>query len=576
MRTAIPLLALALLSCAPQESAEKNDADPQTTSGVRFTDSPSLQRDAAWSPDGKWIAYAAASGFVLNSDEDIWKQPVDGGDPIQITSGPDADGYPSWSPDGKWISFVSNRDGTNNFWIVSADGGTPWQLTTPIDSLRVAKDGGTTSWSPDGKWITFGAERDGNYDIWAIPSAGGKVRRITTNPARDLFPSWSPDGEWIAFSSMRMENIDIWVISAAGGDARQVTQTGADWVPSWSPDGKWIAFQSTREGKTQDIWIIPTEGGRARRAFSLPEVNVAVARWSPDGTRIACNGGLPTFDVWRMPAAGGEPTHVTRLRGQQSAPRASWSPDGMHIVFVEEDGQERDIWRMELESGNRQRITEEGAGGWRGTPAWSPDGQRVSYTGADNHIWTVPAEGGRSRQLTVSPGEQTTSAWSPDGQRIAYTASSNGVSGWDIWTIPARGGTAEKLVDWLTGEYEPDWSPDGRHIAFTSLRQPPGMEDKGLQLHIWVAPVDEGERAYLTEGSFPSWSPDGTELVFVSNSNDIWKIPAAGGEAVCLLETDYEEWEPSWSPDGSQILFVSITAASDIWIADVSGVITEE
>ena len=96
--------------------------------------------------------------------------------------------------------------------------------------------------------------------------------------------------------------------------------------------------------------------------------------------------------------------------------------------------------------------------------------------------------------------------------------------------------------------------------------------------NVWVLTIESGETEWLCEGFSPSWSPDGTRLCFVQGflkeeNNDIWTIPASGGEPTRLLQTpDIEETLTAWSPDGERILFTTASlGASDIWIADVSG-----
>ena len=86
-------------------------------------------------------------------------------------------------------------------------------------------------------------------------------------------------------------------------------------------------------------------------------------------------------------------------------------------------------------------------------------------------------------------------------------------------------------------------------------------------------PAAGGEATFLTAcgtGGIPSYSPDGGEILFVRDE-DIWKIPAAGGEPVQLTRTHERELSPGFSPDGTRIMFMRTSAhAGDIWIADMS------
>ena len=93
---------------------------------TRLTFGPGLQTDPAFSPDGKFIAYASdrAGNF------DIWVQALSGGsEPVQVTKSPAQDTQPAWSPDGGTLVFRSERGGGGLF-LVPAFGGAERRLTS--------------------------------------------------------------------------------------------------------------------------------------------------------------------------------------------------------------------------------------------------------------------------------------------------------------------------------------------------------------------------------------------------------------------------------------------------------------
>jgi len=90
------------------------------------------------------------------------------------------------SPDGQWLAFDSNRNGNQDIFKMPVAGGEPIQLTTnPSDDFM-------PSWSPDGKEIAFYSFRTGNRDIHIMNSEGSSIQQVTTDPAHERYPDWSP------------------------------------------------------------------------------------------------------------------------------------------------------------------------------------------------------------------------------------------------------------------------------------------------------------------------------------------------------------------------------------------------
>lgn len=117
----------------------------------------------ALSPDGEKIAY-------IGNDRQLWKIPVLGQNPVQLTNtnSPDGKRDPTWSPDGNYILYASDE---------------------AKDSQDVA-----------------------NYDIWMIEANGVNPRQLTTNGSRDILPLVSPDQRYIYFVSNRGFKEGIWRI----------------------------------------------------------------------------------------------------------------------------------------------------------------------------------------------------------------------------------------------------------------------------------------------------------------------------------------------------------------------------
>jgi len=151
----------------------------QITSGD-FDDS-----EPVWSPDGKLLAFTSNRSKPdpdANYNSDIWVVAADNTDKgahlTQVTTNPGADGSPAWSPDGKWIAYATQLEplifdyATKHLAISPAVGGEAKVLTHAFDR-NVEKP----RFAPDGKSIYFIADDDGTQNLCQIPATGGEIMR---------------------------------------------------------------------------------------------------------------------------------------------------------------------------------------------------------------------------------------------------------------------------------------------------------------------------------------------------------------------------------------------------------------
>ncbi len=251
-------------------------------------------------------------------------------------------------------------------------------------------------------------------------------------------------------------------------------------------------------------------------------------------------------------------------------------------------------------------------------PVLSPDGEWIAFSvtsfdkeanSGSTDIYLAPARGGEPVRLTAHEAGSSSPAWSPDGRTIAFVSSRSGTS--QIWLIPVDGGEARQLTEIPTGASGPKWSPDGSHIIFYSMVWPDCEDDDcnaqrleerenspvqaviadellyrhwdtwrddGRRRHLFVVDTDTGEHRDLLPGAdydcppFPfgdrgdyDISPEGSEVAFAAKVDpnpawhtdiDIFVIPFAGGEPVCITEAyEGEDTGPAYSPDGRWIAF---------------------
>ena len=261
----------------------------------------------------------------------------------------------------------------------------------------------------------------------------------------------------------------------------------------------------------------------------------------------------------------------------------AWSPDSKEVVY----SMAGSLWRQRLDSGSAEQLT---AGpGYDYQPDWSRDGRWIVYTtyykdALELHVLDV--QSGQSKRLTLGGNVNLEPRFSPDGKRIAFVSTAyNGR--FHIFAGDFNSGTLSN-VQRLTGEtrsslpryyysqfdteISPVWSPDGSELVFISNRG--HIYGSGGFWRMKAQPGAEAREIYHEETTWkarPDWSPDGTRLVYSSYRgrqwNQLWVIPANGGDAFPLSYGEYDNTAPRWSPDGQHIAFISNRGGNtSLWI----------
>jgi dipeptidyl aminopeptidase/acylaminoacyl peptidase len=247
-----------------------------------------------WSPDGKLIAYVTRDTpkdkaerekrkkdkfdtIVVDSDfaySHLWVIDVETREKKRLTEGDFTVSNPQWSPNGASIAFVMSKSGV--------------QESSFID-----------------------ISDDRNTDIYIVSANGGSPRQLTTNPGPDANPRWSPDGKLIAYTSNLEQKswaakTDAMVTSPEGGAPRNLTKdfyesaNSGDSSLAWAPDGNALYFASG-VGLYTHIFSVPAGGGEV----------VQVTRESRN---------YSAFDIAGYPAVANPPTPATGPQEAASAP----------------------------------------------------------------------------------------------------------------------------------------------------------------------------------------------------------------------------------------------------------------
>ncbi|MFN0123815.1 MAG: TolB family protein [Blastocatellia bacterium] len=147
--------------------------------------SPSL------TPDGQWLVYQARNKERLV----VWKMPVAGGDPVQLTD--EESRSPVVSPDGQWVGcFMLDRPARIMRLTVAPLAGGPPRF---VCRGNLSPDYNAIQWTADSRFLTFIVTRDGISNIWGQPVGGAPARQLTDFRSDRIFRfAWSPDGKNLA------------------------------------------------------------------------------------------------------------------------------------------------------------------------------------------------------------------------------------------------------------------------------------------------------------------------------------------------------------------------------------------
>src|SRR6266567_5864126 len=129
---------------------------------VEFTTDEGTWLSLDVSPDGKTIVFELLG--------DIYTLPIEGGQAKLIAGGMAFDSQPKFSPDGKWIAFLSDREGSENVWIMKPDGTEPKQISKDPNA-----EFASPNWTPDGQYILVSKAGFGinTFEIWMYHIQGG-------------------------------------------------------------------------------------------------------------------------------------------------------------------------------------------------------------------------------------------------------------------------------------------------------------------------------------------------------------------------------------------------------------------
>ncbi|WP_419861301.1 amidohydrolase family protein [Candidatus Palauibacter sp.] len=232
-------------------------------------------RDPAFSPDGSTVAVS-----ILGK---IWTLPAEGGAARQLTDGASWDTRPAWSPDGRFLAYAARtRQGADILVRNMATGGVRFLHHVPGSV-------GHMQFHPDGSRLFFVDDRS-QYEahVWRIPLAGGEAEQIThTRNWHEWSFALSPDGSRVLLETGRFDGTDLYELDLEEMSLEQVTDTPErEMAVAWSADGTRRAHVMTHNGLDQLVVSEPGQQQLLASAFDQKQL-----AFHPSGEWLLVLGG---------------------------------------------------------------------------------------------------------------------------------------------------------------------------------------------------------------------------------------------------------------------------------------------
>jgi tricorn protease len=154
------------------------------------------ERDPAWSPDGRWIAYFSdeSGEYALHLADQSGLGAVK---KINLGNPPSYFYGPLWSPDSKKILYTDKR---LNLWYVDVDNGTPVKVAT--DRFEDPSSALNATWSPDSKWLTYARFLENHLRAVCVYSLeSGKESQVTDGVSDARYPIFEKGGKLLLFAT---------------------------------------------------------------------------------------------------------------------------------------------------------------------------------------------------------------------------------------------------------------------------------------------------------------------------------------------------------------------------------------
>ena len=264
----------------------------------------------------------------------------------------------------------------------------------------------------------------------------GDRQVLVSTSERIEAPNWTPDGTALIYNATgKLYHFPLDDKKPVVIDTGFADRNNNDHVLSFDGKTIGISHHAKEENGASVVYTLPVTGGTPERVTdNSPSY---LHGWSPDGRTLIYTGERNgNFDIYKIPAGGGDETRLTTAEGLDDG--SEYSPDGQYIYFNSSRTGTMQIWRMKPDGSDQQQTTQDEFNNW--FPHVSPDGKRIVFLSfsrevkPDDHpfykhvyLRMMPIDGGQPQIVAYVYGGQGTinvPSWSPDCRHLAFVSNS--------------------------------------------------------------------------------------------------------------------------------------------------------
>jgi serine/threonine-protein kinase len=488
-------------------------------------------KDIAIAPDGSFVVYRSGDPATMLSR--LMIRSMDEAEPRELPGSEGARG-PFVSPDGQFVGFLSGLQLKK----VSVAGGGSTVICRVGTVLRGAH------WGDDG-FIVYTASD--NAGVMRVPASGGDPKTFLPQPEGEIFgsPHVLPGGKIVLLAvtnlrsgaGPRIDAIDIatgarQTVLTAGSDPAYVapgyllfgvTSNAVEAVARARGSLRMVRFDAVRLETSGD----PVTLIEPIAVSPVGALNYSVSRGGDfvyvPGTNLGQSVRRRSL-VW-VDRQGKE----TPLPAEQrSYAVARISPDGTRIALDVRD-QSNDIWVWDIARQTMSLLSRDP--GQDLSPMWTPDSKKIIWGstrhGGNPNLFSQAADGsGAAERLTTYAGNQFPTSITPDGKTVLLFGAA-GQTQMDIFTVRLDGAdrAPQPLINTPAFDFDAELSPDGKWIAYHS-------NDSG-EFQVYVRPYpnvnDSRTQISTTGGSRAAWARSGKELFYLDKDGFLTVVPVQPG-----------------------------------------------